>query len=423
MTEVTKENGKLNLYRKLLQVRKAVPYLQKGEQGHQYQYVGSSQVLGALREELDKVGLLLFPNVIDSKVTITNVENKDKFGNSKITSKLVTELKMEYTWVDVDSGEEITVPFYAQGLDTEGEKGVGKALTYAEKYFLLKQFNIATDKDDPDSFQNKVDNSSPNYISQEQVSELMSYANRVAELRGVPTDSIIQSLNMGLKSLDRLYANNYKGVREKLVGWINAAERKQGQSQPQPQQQQENVPANKNIVQDTFVLNQYEIGEHNGMPFGKIYAGTITNDELALLVKENNQLIEAIKQIPLGSYVTVNFYEENAFYFITDVVSVRNPLPQPEQQPQQPKQQLNGNNFEGFFLNEIERGTTPTGIPFTKLNVTRKSNNEQLMVFAQGDGSVEATNHLVEGQEIVMAIRRDNGFNIFVALGGAQHAS
>lgn len=418
MTEVATEKGKLNLYRKLLQVRKAVPYLQKSEKGHQYQYVGSSQVLGALREELDKVGLLLFPNVVDSKVTITNLESKDKYNNPKITSKLVTELKMEYTWVDVDSGEEITVPFYAQGLDTEGEKGVGKALTYAEKYFLLKQFNIATDKDDPDSFQNKVENNSPNYISQEQVTELMNYANRVAALRNVPTDSIIQSLNMGLKSLDRLYANNYKVVREKLLGWINTAENQQGQQQQQPQQsqQQENGPANRNIIQDTFILNQYEIGEHNGMPFGKVFAGTTTNDELSLLVKESNQLIETIKQIPFGSYVTVNFYEENAFYFLTDIVNVRNPQPLPEQQPQQ--HQSNGNNFEGFFLNKVDRGTTPNGIPFTKLHVTRKNNNEQLMVLVQDEQSIEATKHLVDGQEIAMVIRKENGFNFFVALGG-----
>jgi hypothetical protein len=29
-------------------------------------------------------------------------------------------------------------------------------MTYAEKYFMLKFFNIATDKDDPDSFQKKM---------------------------------------------------------------------------------------------------------------------------------------------------------------------------------------------------------------------------------------------------------------------------
>jgi hypothetical protein len=62
-------------------------------------------------------------------------------------------------WVDTESGESYTIPWYGQGVDLAGEKGVGKALTYAEKYFILKQFNIPTDKDDPDSFQDKNEKS------------------------------------------------------------------------------------------------------------------------------------------------------------------------------------------------------------------------------------------------------------------------
>ena len=31
------------------------------------------------------------------------------------------------------------------------EKGLGSALTYAERYFLLKYFHIATDEDDIDN--------------------------------------------------------------------------------------------------------------------------------------------------------------------------------------------------------------------------------------------------------------------------------
>ena len=48
--------------------------------------------------------------------------------------------------------------FYGQGVDISGEKGVGKALTYAEKYFLLKFFNIPTDEADPDDANNQFKN-------------------------------------------------------------------------------------------------------------------------------------------------------------------------------------------------------------------------------------------------------------------------
>lgn len=107
---------------------------------------------------MDELGLLLVPAITGTKVSESVVEfiEKDKWGNQKPkrTTTYFTELTLEMTWINAENPEEqIKVPWYGQGVDIAGEKGVGKALTYAEKYFLLKQFNIATDKDDPDSFQ------------------------------------------------------------------------------------------------------------------------------------------------------------------------------------------------------------------------------------------------------------------------------
>lgn len=410
MPKEIRVNNQLNIYQKLLQVRKTVPYLQKATQGHQYVYVGSSQVLGAVREQLDKVGLMLFPKVIDSNVIVTPVENNDKFGNRKVSLKLLTELKMEFMWVDVDSGEQIVVPFYAQGIDTEGEKGVGKALTYAEKYFLLKQFNIATDTDDPDSFQNKMDATVPNFISREQVDELMNYASQVASMRNVPIDSIIQSLQLGIKSFERLYANKYKAVRGMLLDWIKAAESKQEQS---PQQSNDKGSTNF-IIHDTFTLKQYETGFNNqNAPYGKICALTANQEEVVILVKDNAQLIETIKDIQWGSLLTIAFYQENGFYFLEHIIDVQNAQPQNQQE-------FSHDSAERYLINQIERGNSPSGIPYTKMFVTKLSNNEQMMVFTPDEQAVQQTNHLVDGQEVAMAIRKENGFNFFVSLGGAK---
>lgn len=148
----------LNIYQKLIEVRKVVPYLQKESEGHQYKYVGSSQVLAAVRKKIDEMNLLLIPRVIGTNVLTETVDSTDKYGQPKKTTTYFTELTMTMTWVNAENPEEIIeVPWYAQGVDIAGEKGVGKALTYAEKYFILKQFNIATDKDDPDAFQAKLE--------------------------------------------------------------------------------------------------------------------------------------------------------------------------------------------------------------------------------------------------------------------------
>lgn len=49
----------MNIYQKLVEVRKSVPYLKKEAQGHQYQYTGSSQVLSSVRAKMDELGLML----------------------------------------------------------------------------------------------------------------------------------------------------------------------------------------------------------------------------------------------------------------------------------------------------------------------------------------------------------------------------
>lgn len=143
------EVPKLNIYEKLVEVRKCVPYLQKENQGHQFKYVSSSQTLAAVREKMDEFGVLLVPTILDQCLH-TKWSNKDAGA-----SEHMTEIVVQFTWINAENPEEqIVCRWYGQGLDT-GEKGVGKALTYAEKYLLLKFFNVATDKDDPDAFQGK----------------------------------------------------------------------------------------------------------------------------------------------------------------------------------------------------------------------------------------------------------------------------
>lgn len=135
----------MNLHEKLVAVRKTVEFLKKEKEGFQFSYVSSSQALGALRHGMDEHGVALIPNVI-----WTNLKDHT---TKKGEHQYFTEIWMEFTWVNAEKpAEQIVCRWYSQGID-DGEKGPGKAYTYAEKYFLLKFFNIATDKDDPDAQQ------------------------------------------------------------------------------------------------------------------------------------------------------------------------------------------------------------------------------------------------------------------------------
>ena len=140
----------MNIYQKLIEVRKSCEYLKKDKTGYDFKFVSSSQTLGSLRKAMDDNALLLVPSVEEYEVRDHTTRKGDH--------KYFTILKMTFTWINADNPKEnVKSGWTGQGLDS-GEKGAGMAMTYAEKYFLLKFFNIATDKDDPDNFQGKPEN-------------------------------------------------------------------------------------------------------------------------------------------------------------------------------------------------------------------------------------------------------------------------
>ena len=59
-------------------------------------------------------------------------------------------LDVTFTWVDVESNETLEQSWRGTGQNGF-DKSFGSALTYAERYFLLKTFHIATDRDDVDA--------------------------------------------------------------------------------------------------------------------------------------------------------------------------------------------------------------------------------------------------------------------------------
>jgi hypothetical protein len=214
----------MNIYQKLVEVRKSVPYLKKEAQGAQYQYTGSSQVLASVRVKMDELNLLLIPAITDKELQSSAIEFLNADGHvTKRTTTYFTELKMTMTWINADKpDEQIVVPWYAQGVDIAGEKGVGKALTYGEKYFMLKTFNIATDKDDPDAFQDKAQAyTKPDPISSEEVGTLKTNILEFAKLRNKTADDVYKALN--ITDLSKMSTRDAKIALVTVNKWIKSA--------------------------------------------------------------------------------------------------------------------------------------------------------------------------------------------------------
>jgi len=136
---------KLNIYQKLLIIQRKISGLAKDKSGNNYKYVTGDKVLEHIKPLMNEHGLLLKHEVlsIDNVRQDYNTRNGSK---SEINSKVM----MQFTWVDSATGEKDVNLFGANGQN-DWDKGVGSALTYGERYFLLKYFHIATDEDDIDN--------------------------------------------------------------------------------------------------------------------------------------------------------------------------------------------------------------------------------------------------------------------------------
>lgn len=136
----------MNIFQKLLEIQKQVNGLGKDKSSFNYKYVTGSKVLEHIKPIMNEYGLIL-------KQEVLSIENdKIDYLTSKGVSKIevLSKVMMKFTWIDSETGERDENMFGANGFN-EFEKGLGSALTYAERYFLLKYFHISTDEDDIDN--------------------------------------------------------------------------------------------------------------------------------------------------------------------------------------------------------------------------------------------------------------------------------
>jgi len=138
----------MNLYQKLLTIQSEVKALQKDTTADKYRYISGDKILSHIRPKMEDLHLLLVPDITKAEFTRQDymVGRNDQRTEK---SEMFCHLDITYTWIDADSGEQLPVRWASCG-QTGFDKGYGSALTYGERYFLLKFFHVATDRDDVD---------------------------------------------------------------------------------------------------------------------------------------------------------------------------------------------------------------------------------------------------------------------------------
>jgi hypothetical protein len=149
-----------NIFQRMSKVTQEITAVAKnlsvGNGKNQYKAVGEADILSAVRPAEAKHGVYSYPysrEIVESGT----MEKETQYGKSV---QMFMRIKVVYRFICIDDpASYIDVESYGDGVDSQ-DKAPGKAMTYADKYALMKAYKIITG-DDPDQYasepQNKVD--------------------------------------------------------------------------------------------------------------------------------------------------------------------------------------------------------------------------------------------------------------------------
>lgn len=144
----------LNIYEKLAMITEEIGVVEKGlkveiNKTKSYKAVSERDVLDAVKPIEKKYRIYSYPTkreIIDKDILVKETEYN---GAITKTNTLFMRIETIYRFVNLDKPSEfIDTTVYGDGLDT-GDKSPGKAMTYADKYALMKAYKLSTG-DDPD---------------------------------------------------------------------------------------------------------------------------------------------------------------------------------------------------------------------------------------------------------------------------------
>lgn len=162
---------KLNIYEKLSMITEKIGVVEKGlkvqvNKTSSYKAVSERDVLDAVKPIEKEYRVYSYPVKREVIERDTLVKESEYNGNITRTNTLFMRIETTYRFVNLDNPSEyIETTVYGDGLDT-GDKAPGKAMTYADKYALMKAYKLSTG-DDPDKEASPekgyVKKSEPNY--------------------------------------------------------------------------------------------------------------------------------------------------------------------------------------------------------------------------------------------------------------------
>lgn len=144
----------LNIYQRMAAITAELQTVAKNlnvetGKGKGYKAVSERDVIDAVKPLEAKHGVYSYP--VSRRILESAALESESEWNGKVTKKTTFFERIEtvYRFVNTDDPTDfIETTTFAEGIDSQ-DKGSGKAMTYADKYALMKAYKISTG-DDPD---------------------------------------------------------------------------------------------------------------------------------------------------------------------------------------------------------------------------------------------------------------------------------
>ena len=142
------ETKEMNIFQKMEAITNELGFVAKNlnvavSKKNSYKATGEVDVLEAVKPLENKYGVYSYAidrEIIESDTLTQNTQYGEK-------TSLFLRMKVTYRFVNTDNPQDyIETISFAEGIDS-GDKASGKAMTYADKYALMKAYKISTGED------------------------------------------------------------------------------------------------------------------------------------------------------------------------------------------------------------------------------------------------------------------------------------
>ena len=217
----------MSLYEKMFSVMNDSEAIEKGMSvgsgKNTYKAVSEAAILNMVKPLFRKYKLIIFPIDGEIKDHVMTWNKTDYSGTTSENLRAMTELKVVYRILDIESKEFQDIVGFGNGSDPQ-DKGAGKASTYSLKNVLSKTFMLFSGEDTDNTHSDDLGKLDKvvHVITKDEAKNLLEVANKANVTAATVTKQLLAKFKLSLPSqlnkeqyeiMIKGYENMKKGVK------------------------------------------------------------------------------------------------------------------------------------------------------------------------------------------------------------------